>query len=46
MAKKNVFSNLFNMRLTKTDKKVLKGVAIGVGVLALVGASGKIAKRL
>lgn len=42
MAKKKP---LLNFKLTKKDKKFLKGVAIGVGALALVGASGEVAKR-
>lgn len=40
MAKK-----LFDLKLTKTDKKVLKGVALGIGALALIGAGGKVAQR-
>ena len=43
MAKKGLLN--FNMKLTKKEKKVLKGVAIGIGALALVGASGEVAKR-
>lgn len=37
--------SLFNLKLTKKEKKVLKGVALGIGAVALVGASGEVAKR-
>ena len=43
MAKKGLLN--FKMNLTKTEKKVLKGVALGIGTLALVGASGEVAKK-
>jgi len=42
MAKK---TNMLNFKLTKTDKKVLTGIAIGIGALALIGASGNVARR-
>ena len=42
MAKKK----LFNFKLSKQDKKILGTTAKVVGVLALVGASGEVAKRL
>lgn len=41
----NAKSKKSMFKLSKTDKKIVKGVAIGVGVLALVGASGEVAKR-
>ena len=45
MKKKNVFGNMFDFKLTKTDKKILKGTALAIGTVALLGASSKIAKR-
>ena len=44
MAKKKAFSKIFNLKLTKTDKKVLKGTALAVGTIALLGASANVLK--
>lgn len=44
MAKRKLLN--FNIKLTKKEKKVLKGIGLGIGALALVGASGEIAKKL